>query len=44
MELCQTECMAQKVRREVEKRTKEEAKRQRVVDEEKKKRKTLKYL
>jgi len=44
VELCQTECIAQKARREVEERAKEEAKRQRVVDKEKKKRKMLKYL
>jgi len=42
--LHQAECMAQKARREVEKKAKEEAKRQRVVKEEKRKRRIVEYL
>jgi len=38
------ECMAQKTRREVEAKTKEETKRQRVVEEEERKKRTREYL
>ena len=42
--LCQTEHMAQKTRREVEKKAWEEAERQRVAEEEKRKRRMVEYL
>jgi len=38
------ECVAQKVRRKAEKKVWEEAKRQRVVEEEERKRRTMEYL
>ena len=38
------ECMAQKARREAEEKAQEEAKRQRVAEEEERKRKTMEYL
>ena len=43
VKLCQAECMAQKARREAEKKVREEAERQRIA-EKKKKKKTLEYL
>jgi len=42
--LHQAECMAQKARREVEAKAKEEAKRQRVAEEEKRKKRMMEYL
>jgi len=42
--LCWAECMAQKARREVETKAKEEAERQRVVEEEERKKRTMEYL
>ena len=42
--LCQTEYVAQKAKREVEEKTREEAERQRVAEEKKKKKRTLEYL
>jgi len=42
--LCQAERMAQKARREVEKKAHEEAERQRVEEEEERKRRTVEYL
>jgi len=42
--LCQTEYAAQKARREVEAKAKEETKRQRVVEEEERKKRTIEYL
>ena len=38
------ECTAQKARREVEEKAREEVERQRVVEEKKKKKRTLEYL
>jgi len=42
--LCWAEYMAQKARREAEEKAQEEAKRQRVAEEEERKRKTMEYL
>jgi len=42
--LHQAECMAQKARREVEAKAKEEAKRQRVAEEEERKKRMMEYL
>jgi len=42
--LCQAKCTAQKARREVEAKAKEEAERQRVVEEEERKKRTMEYL
>jgi len=42
--LHRAECTAQKARREVEAKAKEEAERQRVVEEEKRKKRTMEYL
>ena len=42
--LCQAECIAQKTRREVEDKAHEEAERQRVAEEEKRKRRMMEYL
>ena len=42
--LCRAECMAQKARREVEAKAKEETKRQRVAEEEKRKKRMMEYL
>ena len=42
--LCWTECVAQKTRREVDKKSREKAERQRVVKEEERKRRTVEYL
>ena len=42
--LCWAECAAQKARREAEAKAKEEAKRQRVAEEEKRKKRTMEYL
>jgi len=42
--LCQAKRAAQKARREVEAKAKEEAERQRVVKEEERKRRTMEYL
>ena len=44
VKLCQAECMAQKARREAEKKAREEAERQRIAEKKKKKKKTLEYL
>ena len=44
MKLCWAECAAQKARREAEEEIKEKAERQRVVEEEERKRRTVKYL
>ena len=44
MKLCQAERTAQKTRREVEAKAKEEAKRQRVVEEEEKRKRMLEYF
>jgi len=44
VEACYVECMAQKARREVEAKAKEEAKRQRVAEEEERKKRTVEYL
>ena len=42
--LCQAKHMAQRARREAEEKAREEAKRQRVTEEEKKKNRMLEYL
>ena len=42
--LCQAECAAQKARRKAETKVREEAKRKRVVEKDKKKKRTLEYL
>ena len=42
--LCQAECAAQKARRKAEAKAREEAKRKKVVEKEKKKKRTLEYL
>ena len=42
--LCQAECTAQKARREVEEKAWEEAERQRVAEEEERKKRTMEYL
>jgi len=42
--LCWAECAAQKARRKVEKKVQEEAKRQRVAEEEERKRRMVEYL
>jgi len=42
--LHQTDCMAQKARREVEKKAREEAERQGIAEEKKKKKRMLEYL
>ena len=44
MKLCRAERAAQKARREAEAKAKEEAKRQRVVEEEERKKRTMEYL
>ena len=44
MEAYHVECMAQKARREVEAKAKEEAKRRRIVEKKKKKKKKLEYI
>ena len=40
----QAECAAQKAKREVEKKAQEEAERQRVMEEEERKKRTMEYL
>ena len=42
--LCWAECAAQKARRKVKEKAQEKAKRQRVAEEKKKKKRTMKYL
>jgi len=42
--LCQAECIAQKARREAEEKAWEEAEKQRVAEEEERKRRTVEYL
>jgi len=42
--LCRAECTAQKARREVEEKAWEEAERQRVAEEEERKKRTMEYL
>ena len=44
MKLCWAEHMAQKARREAEAKAKEEAERQRVVEKEERKKRTIEYL
>ena len=44
VEACRAECAAQKAKREVEAKAKEEAKRQRVAEEEERKKRTVEYL
>ena len=44
MKLCQAECVAQKARKEAEVKVKEEAERQRIVEKELKRKKTLEYF
>jgi len=44
VKLCQAEYAAQKARREVETKAREEAERQRVAEEEKKRKRMLEYL
>jgi len=42
--LCRAECTAQKARREVEEKAWEKAERQKVVEEEERKKRTMEYL
>ena len=44
MKLCWAKCVAQKARREAEKKAYEEAERQKVVEEKERKKKTVEYL